>query len=260
MNNMKKILILLPLLAAAASTLSAQLPDAEQIMNKCRELTITNSLSADIELTITERNGATRKRKVAMTSKSYSDGLEKRLIRFLEPAEVRGTGMLIFDNKDSADEMWIYLPALKRSRRIISNEKGKSFMSSEFTNADLTSSPLSDFRISHLPGSGDNNQWIIESVPVNDDKANEYGYARKVSYIRSDDYQFTKMEFYNFDNEHFRTIDILSVHLLPGGKYTYKNMIAINHRNNRKSEIIYTSISAGASVEDSFFTVQNLER
>ena len=133
-------------------------------------------------------------------------------------------------------------------------------MSSEFTNADLTSSPLSDFRISHLPGSGDNNQWIIESVPVNDDKANEYGYARKVSYIRSDDYQFTKMEFYNFDNEHFRTIDILSVHLLPGGKYTYKNMIAINHRNNRKSEIIYTSISAGASVEDSFFTVQNLER
>ncbi len=249
-----------PLLLVPVLEISAQLPDAKQTMDKCRELTITSSLKADIELTITERNGATRNRKVAMTSKSYPDGLEKRLIKFLEPADIRGTGMLIFDFKDATDEMWIYLPALKRTRRIVSNEKGKSFMSSEFTNADMTSSPLSDFRIRHLPGSGENNQWIIESTPVDDEKADEYGYSRKISYIRSSDYQFVKMEFYNFDNEHSRTIEIKSVHPLPGGKYTYKNMLAINHRNSRKSEILYTSISAGVDVDDSFFTVQNLER
>lgn len=249
-----------PLLLVPVLEISAQLPDAKQTMDKCRELTITSSLKADIELTITERNGATRNRKVAMTSKSYPDGLEKRLIKFLEPADIRGTGMLIFDFKDATDEMWIYLPALKRTRRIVSNEKGKSFMSSEFTNADMTSSPLSDFRIRHLPGSGENNQWIIESTPVDDEKADEYGYSRKISYIRSSDYQFVKMEFYNFDNEHSRTIEIKSVHPLPGGKYTYKNMLAINHRNSRKSEILYTSISAGVDVDDSFFTLQNLER
>ena len=251
---------MLPLLLVPVLRISAQLPDAKQIMDKCREITITGSLRANIELTITEKNGATRNRKVAMTTKSYPDGLEKRLIKFLEPADVRGTGMLIIDYKDAADEMWIYLPALKRTRRIVSSEKGKSFMSSEFTNADMTSSPLSDFRIRHLPGSGEDNQWIIESTPVSDDKADEYGYSRKISYVRASDYQFTKMEFYNFDNEHSRTIEIQSVHPLPGGKYTYENMVAMNHRNNRKSEILYTSISAGISVDDSFFTVQNLER
>jgi len=252
--------MLLPLLALPLLKISAQLPDAKQIMDKCRDLTLTGSLRADIELTITEKNGAVRNRKVSMTSKSYPDGLEKRMIKFLEPADVRGTAMLIFDNKESGDEMWIYLPALKRTRRIVSSEKGKSFMSSEFTNADMTSSPQSDFRIRHLPGSGENNQWIIESTPVNDEKADEYGYSRKISYVRTSDYQFTKMEFYNFDNEHFRTIDIKSVHPLPGGKYTYEHMTATNHRNNRKSEIRYTSISAGVTAEDSFFTVQNLER
>ena len=249
-----------PLLILPVLTLSAQLPDARQIMDKCRELTITGSLRADIELTITEKNGATRNRKVSMTSKSYPDGLEKRMIKFLEPADVRGTALLSLDNNESADEMWIYLPALKRTRRIVSSEKGKSFMSSEFTNADMTSSPLSDFRIRHLPGSGENDQWVIESTPVNDVKADEYGYSRKISHIRISDYQFTKMEFYNFDNEHFRTIDIKSVFPMPGGKYTYKNMMATNHKNNRKSEILYTSISAGITAEDSFFTVQNLER
>ena len=239
---------------------SAQLPDARQIMEKCRDLTLTSSLRADIELTITERNGSTRNRKITMTSKSYPDDLEKRLIKFLEPADVRGTGMLILDNKDEDDEMWIYLPALKRTRRIVSNEKGKSFMSSEFTNADMTSSPLSDFRIRHLPGSGENNQWIIESTPISDDKADEYGYSRKVSFVDMADYHFKKIEFYNYDNELFRTMETKSIHPLPDGKFIYKNMIAANKMNNRSSEILYTEISAGISIDDSFFTVQNLER
>lgn len=251
---------MLPLLTLPLLQMSAQLPDAKQIMDKSRDLTLIGSLRADIELTITEKNGAIRSRKVSMTSKSYPDGLEKRMIKFLEPADVRGTAMLILDHKESADEMWIYLPALKRTRRIVSSEKGKSFMSSEFTNADMTSSPLADFRIRHLPGSGEKNQWIIESTPVSDEKADEYGYSRKISYVRTSDYQFTRMEFYNFDNEHSRTIEIKSVYPLPGGKYTYEHMTATNHRNNRKSEILYTSISAGVTAEDTFFTVQNLER
>ena len=58
--------------------------------------------------------------------------------------------MLIIDNKNIADEMWIYLPALKKTRRIVSSEKGKSFMSSEFSNADMSSPTLSDFQISIL--------------------------------------------------------------------------------------------------------------
>jgi len=247
--------LILPLLQAAA-----QQPDAAQIMSKSRDLSITGSLSANISLTITEKGGSSRSRTISITTKSYADGLEKRIIKFIEPADVRGTSMLVVDNKNSADEMWIYLPALKKTRRIVTSEKGKSFMSSEFSNADMTSPTISDFTHRHLEKSGTNNQWIIESTPVNEDKAEEYGYSRKISYISIDKSQVQKMEFYNFDNELFKIIEIKSIFPLSDGKYLVKNMVANNLNTNRKSEILFSNISEGVKVDDSNFTIQNLER
>ena len=249
------MVLLLPLLQTAA-----QQPDAGQIMSKSRDLSITGSMSANINLTITEKGGSARNRTISMTTKSYADGLEKRYIRFIEPADVRGTSMLVFDNKNTADEMWIYLPALKKTRRIVTSEKGKSFMSSEFSNADMSSPTLSDFVNKHLDKSGTNNQWIIESIPINEDKADEYGYSKKISYISIDKNQVQKMEFYNFDNELFKVIEIKSIFPLTDGKYLVKDMVASNLSTNRKSEIIFSNINEGIKVDDSFFTIQNLER
>jgi len=195
-----------------------------------------------------------------MTTKSYADGMEKRIIKFIEPADVRGTSMLVVDNKNSADEMWIYLPALKKTRRIVTSEKGKSFMSSEFSNADMTSPTISDFIHKHLEKSGTDNHWIIESTPVNEDKADEYGYSKKISYISVDKSQVQKMEFYNFDNELFKVIEIKSVFPLGDGKYLVKDMVASNLNTNRKSEILFSKINEGIKVDDSNFTIQNLER
>ena len=195
-----------------------------------------------------------------MTTKSYQNGQEKRFIKFLEPADVKGTAMLIVDNNDIADEMWIYLPALKKTRRIVSSEKGKSFMSSEFSNADMSSPTLADFKNKHMEGSGMNNQWIIESTPVNEDKADEYGYTRKISYISMDKCQVLKMEFYNFDNEVYKVIEISAIYPLQDGKFIVKSMVADNLLTARKSEINMTNISVGGQIDDAVFTLQNLER
>jgi hypothetical protein len=153
-----------------------------------------------------------------------------------------------------------YLPALKKIRRIVSSEKGKSFMSSEFSNADMSSPTLSDFTNKHLGESGSDTQWIIESTPVNENKADEYGYSKKISYLSKDKYQILKMEFYNFDNELFKTIIIKSIYPIPEGKFIIKNMIANNLLTNRKSEITLNNITDGLKIDDSFFSIQNLER
>jgi outer membrane lipoprotein-sorting protein len=249
------VILLLPFLQGIA-----QEPDAASIMNKSRELSLTGSMSANINLSIVEKNGTSRSRVISMTTKSYQNGVEKRFIKFIEPADVRGTAMLVVDNSNSDDEMWIYLPALKKTRRIVSSEKGKSFMSSEFSNADMSSPALSDFENKHLAGSGENNMWLIESKPINEDKADEYGYSRKISYIIKEKYQIQKMEFYNFDNELFKVIEIKSVYPLVDGKYLVRDMIAENLVTKRKSEIVMTKIVEGAKVDDSVFSLQNLER
>jgi hypothetical protein len=256
---MKKILYLLMLILPILR-IAAQQPDASEIMNRSRDLTLTGSMSANIHMSITEKNGTSRTRTIAMTTKTYMDDQEKRLIKFLEPADVKGTTMLIIDNRNIADEMWIYLPALKKTRRIVSSEKGKSFMSSEFSNADMSSPTLSDFGNKHLEGSGLINQWIIESSPINEEKADDYGYSRKISYISVDKCQVKKMEFYNFDDELYKIIEIKGIYPLPDGKFIVKNMTANNVLNGRKSEIDMTNISVGGQIDDSVFSLQNLER
>ena len=228
-------------------------------MNKSRDLTLTGTFSATVYLTITEKNNSVRNRTISMQTKSFQDGTEKRLIRFVEPADVRGTSMLIFDNKNTADDMWIYLPALKKTRRDVSSEKGKSFMSSEFSNADMSSPTLSDFNNRHLPNSGENNIWIIESIPVNDDKADEYGYSKKISYISSDNI-VRKMEFFNFDNKLFKLIEIKAVQPGANGRYLVSDMTAQNIISGRSSEIKFGNIKMDALIDDSVFTLQNLEK
>ena len=256
---MKRMIIIM-MLFLPYFHISAQLPDADEIMDRGRELTLMGSLNANVNLLITEKNGATRNRTIAMTTKSYPGGLEKRLIRFLEPADVRGTSMLVIDNKDKPDEMWIYLPALKKTRRIVSSEKGKSFMSSKFSNADMSTPALSDFSNKHTANSGLADYWIIESIPVNDNVADEYGFSKKVSHIKKENYLVTKMEYYNFDDELFKTIEVRSYYPLSNGKYTIEDMAAINHSNGRKSEIQFTNLKENVEIDDSFFTIANLER
>jgi hypothetical protein len=256
---MKKVIIL-TLFAGLLFQVSGQLPDPGVIMNKSRGLALTRSLTATISLTITEKNGSVRSRSISLQSQSYPDGTEKRYIKFLNPPDVRGTGMLIVDNMASEDEMWIYLPALKKIRRIVSGEKGKSFMSSEFSNADMSSPSLSDFTNSHTASSGKNNQWVIESAPVSREKAEEYGFSRKVTYMGMEDYRVQKMEFYNFDNELLRVIEVKGVYTLSGGRYLIKDMAASNLLTGRKSEIAFNNITEDQKIDESVFSVQNLSR
>jgi hypothetical protein len=227
-------------------------------MISSRDKAITGSLSAKISLLITEKNGSTRIRTISMVTKSYPDGSEKRSIKFLEPADVKGTSMLITDNKTSADEMWIFLPALNKTRRIVSTERGKNFMSSEFTNADMSSPAPSDFTNMHAPNSGENNTWVIESIPADNVKVDEYGYSKKISYIGKGDLTVKKIEFYNFENKLFKILEIRSVQPLEGGRYLVKDMLARNLINGRSSEMKMDNIAVNARIDDSIFSLQNL--
>jgi hypothetical protein len=256
---MKRILIFF-ILGLPVMQIPAQQPDASELMTKSRELTLAGSMVATIHLSITEKNLTSRARTISMTTKAYPDGQEKRFIKFLEPADVKGTSMLIIDNKDISDEMWIYLPAVKKTRRIVSSEKGKSFMSSEFSNADMSSPTLSDFTNKHLEGSGRDKLWRIESTPVSDDKADEYGYTKKISYISTDKLQVAKIEYYNFDNKLYKVIEIKEIYPLKEGKFIVEKMAADNLLTGRKSEITMTNISVGGQIDDGVFSLQNLER
>jgi hypothetical protein len=198
-----------------------------------------------------------------MASMSLSDGTEKRIIKFTSPAEVSGTGILIFDYPEKSDDMWIYLPALRKTRRIVSKEKSKSFMGSEFSNANMTAPGLDDFTYSLLGTDTflDKNCYMVESIPVNTDLEDEYGYSKSVSWVDEDSYLVHQIYYFDFDGEMFKSIINSDFKELDKkkGKYMVTGMKAINHENKRSSEMVMQQVAV-TPTDESYFTVAYLEK
>ena len=100
---------------------------AEQIRKKAADVVDLSSMTMDFTINIRDGKGSERVRQLTMITGRFND-VTKTLIRFTAPSDVKGTALLIFDYEEKEDDMWIYMPALKKVRRIISSEKGKSFM------------------------------------------------------------------------------------------------------------------------------------
>lgn len=237
--------------------------DAREIIQKSHDAVKVSSFEATSTLVINDGRGNQRIRKNTMASKTFADNTEKRIIKFLSPAEVKGTGILIFDHESKSDDMWIYLPAMRKTRRIVSSEKSKGFMGSEFSNADMTAPAIDDFTYSVLGSEkiGDQDCWKIESIPVSMDKEDEYGYSKVVAWIGKIDYIVRRTEYYDFDGEHFKTIITVNFKLLDklNKKYMITEMTAENHSNGRSSSMKMDQIQISDTNED-YFTVSYLER
>jgi len=237
--------------------------DAGEIIQKSQDNMKVSSFEAVSTLTIRDGRGNERVRQSSMASMTFKDGTEKRIIKFLAPAEVKGTGILIFDYQDKSDDMWIYLPALRKTRRIVSSEKSKSFMGSEFSNADMTSPGINDFMYRMLGEEVINNKpcWKIESKPKSTDIEDEYGFGKTVSWISKNDYIVQQTDYYDFDGDLYKTIITRSYELLDrkNNKYMVTSMIAENHKNGRSSEMVMDRVEQ-IPTRTEYFTVAYLEK
>ena len=251
--------------AGTAPLSTGDFPDGRAIMEKAREASRLKGMEAVSTLYIYDGKGHERIRKTSMASKEFDHGAtEKRIIRFLAPPEVKGTGMLIFDYRDRNDDMWIYMPALKKTRRIVSTEKSRSFMGSEFSNADMTAPNLDDFnfRVLRSENAGGTDCWVVESLPVSPEVIGETGYDRKVSWIGKQDYVVRKADYYDRDNEPFKRLKASDVRKLDpsGTKYMAMRMEMDNLKNGRRSVMTMDQVQVNPEVKDDYFTTSYLEK
>lgn len=253
------MIFLLPLL----TIVSASAQDAKAIVKLSHDAVKVSSFEAISTLTITDSKGNKRIRTNTMASMSLPDGTEKRIIKFLSPAEVKGTGILIFDYPEKSDDMWIYLPALRKTRRIVSREKSKSFMGSEFSNANMTAPGLEDFSYT-IMGEEDLEGKLcykFESIPLTTDLEDQYGYSKSIFWLDKNSHLVYRTEYYDFDNELFKTISNKEFMKMEDdkGSYMVTHMVAQNHSNKRSSEMVMDQVVVTAT-KTSYFTVAYLER
>ena len=253
------------LLALSIKSISAEEPAAKEIVDKSYEASKVSGTEAVSVMTIIDSKGRKRVRKIAQATKLYDNGdTEKKIIRFLSPADVEGTGLLTFDYENKDDDMWLYMPALRKTRRIISSEKAKSFMGSEFSYADVAPPVLDDFTYKKLGEEKINDIlcWKIEILPKNDDVADENGFSKKISFVGKNNFIARKAIYYDLDGELHKELNINKIKEVDPKNHKYRpvDLIMVNKQNGRVSTLLIEKIDVVSDIKDEFFSIRYLEK
>ena len=189
-------LVLLLLLVVTASAgiapeigFAADEPKAREIMTRVDDRDDGDNQTSKLQMVLIDKRGNERVRELRSFSKDKEEDTYAMMF-FESPADVEDTGFLTYDYDaaDRDDDQWLYLPALKKTKRIASSDKSGSFMGSDFSYADMTDRPLENYEYKLLKeGEVDGHPvWIIESTPVDEDEIVEIGYTRSIQFVRKD--------------------------------------------------------------------------
>lgn len=179
----------LPIALCAAAT-SAEPPTGRQIMEWVDERDDGDHGISDMRMVLVDKRGNERVRELRSFSRDVGED-EQSIMFFLAPADVKDTGFLTYDydDPDRDDDQWLYLPALKKTKRIAGGDKSGSFMGSDFTYADLASRPLDRYEYTLMKETDVAGVpvWQVESIP-NEKEIDETGYTKSIVFVRQDNH------------------------------------------------------------------------
>jgi outer membrane lipoprotein-sorting protein len=261
---MKRIYLIMLCAALGGSAFAQNMTDPKEIMKKSRDQSKLSGLEAKSTLEINDGKGNQRIRETSMASRIFPDGTEKRTILFLSPADVKGTGILIWDYEGKEDNMWIYMPALRKSRKIVSSEKSRNFMGSEFSNSDLAVGNLDDFTYG-MDGTETIDQqlcWKIKVTPVTPQIAADYGISSKTTWVSQKDFMPRKTTFMDSEGKPWKELTYSGIKLMDskGDKYFISQMEMKNLKTGRFSRMSMSQMVYNPAVKEEFFTLSYIEK
>lgn len=241
--------------------LSSAAQTAQDITKKSMAATEVGDMEMISSIFIYDAKGNQRTRQISTASRKFAD-CNKMLIRFLAPADVKGTALLVYDYENQSDHQWIYMPALRKVRRILSTEKGKNFMGSEFTNADMGKPNYQDYVYANLGSVTLDGKkcWKIEAKAKDATIQKENGFSRKVSYIDQSNYLTHKVEYYDYSEKLQRVLTNSGYKQQPDKSYFAYNMVMENVQNGRKSEMKVDKFQNGSKLPESTFSPNVLDK
>lgn len=207
---MNKFILALPLLLLLPLNSYAQTPEErglEIAVESDKRDTGWKNMKTETEMTLRNQHGQVSSRKNRMkTLEVVGDG-DKSLIIFDTPADIKGTAFLSHTHSLKADDQWLYLPSLKRIKRISSSNKSGPFLGSEFSYEDIASQEVDKYKYKYIKDEmvGSSDSFVIERYP----QYKNSGYKRQIVWLDKETYQPLKIEFYDRKNS---LLKILTYH------------------------------------------------
>ncbi|MBF0251600.1 MAG: outer membrane lipoprotein-sorting protein [Alphaproteobacteria bacterium] len=250
---------------AHAETLTAR-----QIMERVDDRDDGDRRTAEMRMVLTDKNGDTRERRIATFDKDArgEGGAEdrRRIMFFLDPADVKDTGFLTYDYDayETDDDQWLYLPALKKTKRIASSDKSGSFMGSDFNYSDMTRRNLDayDFEILKDDAVRGAACWVIQSTPKTQDEIDETGYQKSVVFVRQDNFVVVRAVHWTDTGGKLKYLDVTGLEQIDG-IWTITEMSMTTKKNKvveHKTDLTFSNVRYNQDLDDQLFTLRRLEK
>jgi len=251
-----KLVVAVAVILATSFGANAQLT-GRQIIEKAYNLPTGDDQTSVLTMTLTNKSAQTRVRKIQQYSKDLGN-TEKSIMFFLTPADVKNTSFMNWSyDSDKSDDQWIYLPALKKVKRISSDSKNDYFMGSDFTYDDLGDRKL-DADVHKLLKEetiDGHTCYVVESIS----KDEEYMYSKTKTWIRKDNFVGMKKKFYD---EAGALPTILSIKKIEkiGGFWVISHSEMKNVQKNHKTSMKLSGIKINTGVSASKFSERMMMR
>lgn len=258
------ILMVTTVAVSLALPVAAELPDIEarQVAVNVDEREDGDDETTEMEMILINKRDQQRVRKVVTYRKDIGED-SKSVMFFLEPADVRGTGFLSwsYDDESKDDDQWLYLPALKKVRRISSSGKADYFMGTDFTYSDMGDREIDDYNYAHLGTEVIDGVecYHLERLPRDDDVIDETGYSRSEIWVRPDIWMMMKAVFYDKKGKLLKELAVSDFEDINGiwvAKTMHMNNIQKKHQTYLK--LINNQFNTG--LEEDLFSQRTLTR
>lgn len=190
---------------------------------------------ADMEMILLDRRGDEARRDLEMMVLELPDGEERSVIHFQSPRDIRGTALLTYSYPDEEDEQWLYLPALRRTKRIAASGRSSPFMGSQFAYEDLVRTDIEeyDYRLigeEELEGRA---CWVVEQVPRYDGT----GYSRQRVWIDTEEYRIQRVDYWDLRGRELKTLTLDGYRQYVDGIWKSGEASMVNHRTGETTHL-----------------------
>ena len=248
----------------AGSTVQ-ELTPGDEIARLINERPDGATVSRVIEMELIDRNGKSKVRNARSFRKYVGD--ERRLVMFYqEPRNIRGTAFLTYDyaEADRTDDQWLYLPAMRKVRRISGSERGDYFMGTDFSYDDMkqeTKVSLDDYTRTTLAKEDYNGRevYVVEATPVSDEVAEELRYSKVVSWVDTEIWITLKSEFWDVQGNPLKTVVFDDIRQVDG-IWTVHLMTVENHKTGHKTVFRISDVGYDTEVSDKLFSREAMRR
>ncbi len=256
----------IPFLAVfSASLFAAELPNGDEIAQKINARDEGTAVSRLLTMEMTDRHDKVRVRETRAFRKYYGD--EKRTaIFYLKPKNIKDTAFLTYDyaEKEKDDDQWLYLPAMRKVRRISASDRGDYFLGTDFSYEDIkleTRVSLEDYTRKTLGESEVDGVhcYLIEETAIDNETAEELGHNRRESCVDNMIWIVRKSQYWDLQNKLLKTTYFKDISKVQG-IWTAHKIEVENHKTGHKTVFTFSDVDYSESVSDRVFTQNSLKR